>query len=184
MTSCVGYCDTTSLLVGVLALCFSPKAAASSTPHQRRLAISVSSGLCFASRYIRGWWREWPKARRAMATFLLWPDPFSTQQKCCWWRQDAHVLVSTRALATEELLASCSKVHKLCVLHHTAMSIVEDVEKLIWEVERRPPLCKKKNEWKNTVTEIWRIIYGTKFTNQSSRTGVNFQLNRNQKNVC
>jgi len=31
-------------------------------------------------------------------------------------------------------------VHKLYVLRHTDVSIVEDVEKLIWEVERRPPL--------------------------------------------
>jgi len=43
-----------------------------------------------------------------------------------------------------QLLASCSKVHKPCVLRLTAMSVVEDVEKLIWEVERRPPLYLKK----------------------------------------
>jgi hypothetical protein len=49
----------------------------------------------------------------------------------------------TRALATKQLLASCSKVHKPCVLRHMAMSIVEDVDKLIWEVERPPPLYKK-----------------------------------------
>jgi len=41
------------------------------------------------------------------------------------------------------LLASCSKAHKPCVLSHTAMSIVEDIGKLICEVERRPPLYNK-----------------------------------------
>ena len=35
---------------------------------------------------------------------------------------------------------TCSKVHKHCVLRHKAMSIVEDVEKLTWEVARRPSL--------------------------------------------
>ena len=49
-----------------------------------------------------------------------------------------------RALATKKLLASCSKVHNPCVLSHMAMSIVEDIEKLICEVERRPPLYNKK----------------------------------------
>ena len=51
-----------------------------------------------------------------------------------------------RALATKQLLASCSKVHKPCVLRHKAMSIVEGAEKLIWEVERRPSLYKKRIE--------------------------------------
>jgi len=45
-------------------------------------------------------------------------------------------------MSTEQLLARCSKVHKPCFLRRTAMSIVEDVEKLIWEVERRPPCVK------------------------------------------
>ena len=44
------------------------------------------------------------------------------------------------------------------------MSIVEDVEKLIWDVERRPSLYNKN--WKNTATIIWRINCGTKFTSQ------------------
>jgi len=51
---------------------------------------------------------------------------------------------SGRALATKQLFISCSKVHKPCVLRHTAMSIVEDIEKLIFEMERR----------KNIATEI------------------------------
>ena len=42
------------------------------------------------------------------------------------------------------LLGSCSKVHKPCVLSHTAMSVVEDIEKLILEVERRPLLYNKQ----------------------------------------
>ena len=68
------------------------------------------------------------------------------------------------ALATKQLLASYSKVHRPCVLRHTAMSIVEDVEKLIWDVERRPSLYNKN--WKNTATIICRINCGTKFTSQ------------------
>jgi len=48
------------------------------------------------------------------------------------------------ALATKQLLARCSRVHKPCVLIHTAMSIVEDIEKLICEVERPPSYNKKK----------------------------------------
>ena len=52
------------------------------------------------------------------------------------------VSVCPRALAAEQLLASCSKAH-IRVLRHTAISIVEGVEKLIWEVERRPSLYKK-----------------------------------------
>jgi len=51
--------------------------------------------------------------------------------------------VCTRALATKQLLASCGAVHKPWVLRHTAMFIGEDVEKLLWEVERGPPLYKK-----------------------------------------
>ena len=35
-------------------------------------------------------------------------------------------------------------MHKPCVLNHTVMSIVEAIEKLICEVERRPSLCNKK----------------------------------------
>jgi len=35
---------------------------------------------------------------------------------------------------------SCNKVHKPCVLRYAAMSIIEGIEKLICEVERRPPL--------------------------------------------
>jgi len=46
----------------------------------------------------------------------------------------SHVSVCPRALATKQSLASCSKVHKPCVLSHTAMSIVQDIEKLICEV--------------------------------------------------
>ena len=49
-----------------------------------------------------------------------------------------------RTLATKRLFASCNKVHKPCVLIHTAMSIVEDIEKLICEVERPPSYNKKK----------------------------------------
>jgi len=56
------------------------------------------------------------------------------------------ILVSgaRRALATKQLFTSCSKVHKPCVLSYTAVSIVEDIEKLICEVERRPPLYNQK----------------------------------------
>ena len=49
-----------------------------------------------------------------------------------------------RALATKQLLASCSKLHKPRVLSYTAVSVVEDIEKLICEVERRMPLHNKK----------------------------------------
>jgi hypothetical protein len=43
------------------------------------------------------------------------------------------------ALETKQLLATCRKVHEHCAFRRTAVSIVEDVETLIWEVERRPP---------------------------------------------
>jgi len=46
-------------------------------------------------------------------------------------------------VATKQLLASSSKVHKPSVFRHTAMAIVDDVQKLIWEVERWPTLYKK-----------------------------------------
>ena len=42
-----------------------------------------------------------------------------------------HMFVCPRALATGQMLASCSKMHKPCVFRHTAMSVVEDAEKLI-----------------------------------------------------
>jgi hypothetical protein len=59
-------------------------------------------------------------------------------------KDSTHMFQSVRAhWQLKKLLASCSKVHKPCILRHTAMSIVEDVEKLIWEVERRPPLCER-----------------------------------------
>ena len=54
-----------------------------------------------------------------------------------------HVSAWPRAPATKQFLASCSKEHKPGVFRHTAMPVVEDVEKFIWEVERRPPLYKK-----------------------------------------
>jgi hypothetical protein len=37
---------------------------------------------------------------------------------------------------------------------------------------------------KESVIEMRTINCGTKFTSRSPRTGVSFQLNRNQKNVC
>jgi hypothetical protein len=76
------------------------------------------------------------------------------------------------ALATELLLKTmeCTNL----VLRQTAMSVVKYVEKLIWEMERRPPLYLKKNQ-KNTVTEIWSKNCGTKFASQSTRTGKSFQ---------
>jgi hypothetical protein len=42
------------------------------------------------------------------------------------------------------LLAIYDKVDKPSVLSHTAVSNVEDIETLIWEVERRPPWYNKK----------------------------------------
>jgi hypothetical protein len=60
------------------------------------------------------------------------------------------------------------------------MSIVEDIEKLILEVERRPPLYNKKlKEYsdRNLKDKLWYEVY------ESSRTGVSFQLNRNQKKM-
>ena len=48
------------------------------------------------------------------------------------------------ALTTKQLLASCSKVHKPCVLSLTAVSVLDDIEKLICEVESRMPLYNKK----------------------------------------
>jgi hypothetical protein len=52
-----------------------------------------------------------------------------------------HIIsASPRALATEQLLSTGSKLHKHCAFLHTAISSVEDVEELTWEVEIRPPL--------------------------------------------
>jgi hypothetical protein len=56
-----------------------------------------------------------------------------------------------RALATKQLLSTGSKLHKHCAFRHTTMSILEGIEKLIWEMERRPHLHYKN--WKNTVIE-------------------------------
>jgi hypothetical protein len=52
-----------------------------------------------------------------------------------------HVFQSVRAhWQLNGCLLVAVKVHKPCVLSHTAMSVVEDMAKLILEVERRPPL--------------------------------------------
>jgi hypothetical protein len=62
-----------------------------------------------------------------------------------------------------------------------AMSVVEDIDKLIWEVERPPPLYKKMKEYsaRNLKDKLWHEV-----ASKSSRIGVSYQLNRNQKNVC
>jgi len=62
------------------------------------------------------------------------------------------------------------------------MSAVEDMEKLISEVERRPPLYKKK--LKEYSDRNLKDNCDTKFTSQSSRTEMSLQLNRNQEKVC
>jgi hypothetical protein len=61
------------------------------------------------------------------------------------------MVVCPRALATKQLLAICSKVHKPCILRHTAMSVVEDVQKLIWEVEKTTFVYKKLKEYSDRV---------------------------------
>ena len=61
-------------------------------------------------------------------------------------------------------------MHKPRVLSHTAMSIVENLEKLIWEVERRPPLYNKKlKEYsdRNLKDKLWYEIYESIVTNWS-----------------
>ena len=75
-----------------------------------------------------------------------------------------------RALATKQSLASCSKGHKRCVFRHTAMSIVEDIEKLIWEVERRPLWYKEKFEEysdRNVKEKLWYEVRESVVTNWS-----------------
>jgi hypothetical protein len=63
-------------------------------------------------------------------------------------------------------------MHKPCVLRHTATSIVEDIEKLIWEVDRRPPLYfvfKKLKEYsdRNLKGKLWYEVYESVVTNWS-----------------
>jgi len=61
-------------------------------------------------------------------------------------------------------------VHKPCVLRHTAVSTVEDVEKLVWAVERRPPLCNKKlKEYgdRNLKDKLWYEVCESVVTNWS-----------------
>jgi hypothetical protein len=53
------------------------------------------------------------------------------------------------------------------------MSIVEDIEKLIWEVERRPPLYNKKlKEYsdRNLKDKLWQEICESVITNWSELT--------------
>jgi hypothetical protein len=49
------------------------------------------------------------------------------------------------------------------------MSIVEDVEKLIWEVEKSPPLFKKIKEYsdRNQKDNLWYEVCESVFTNWS-----------------
>jgi len=57
-----------------------------------------------------------------------------------------------------------------CVLSHTARSIEEDIEKLIWEVERRPPWYNKKlKEYsdRNLKDELWYKVCKSVVTNWS-----------------
>jgi hypothetical protein len=64
-------------------------------------------------------------------------------------------------------------------LRHTARSIVEDREKLILEVERRPPLYKKKLKKysdRNLKDKLEYGVYGSVVRNWSE-----LQLNRNNK---
>jgi len=60
-------------------------------------------------------------------------------------------------------------VHKPCVLGHTAMPIVEDVEKLVWEVERPPPLYEKLKEYsdRNLKAKLWGEVYESVVTKWS-----------------
>jgi hypothetical protein len=60
------------------------------------------------------------------------------------------------------------------------MSIEEDIENLIWEVERRTPWCNKKlKEYsdRNLKDKLWYKVCESVVMN----CGVSFQLNRNQK---
>jgi hypothetical protein len=62
------------------------------------------------------------------------------------------------------------------------MSIVEDIEKLIWEVERRQPWYNNKlKEYsdRNLKDKLWYEV-----ASHSPRTGASFQLKRNQKSIC
>jgi hypothetical protein len=50
------------------------------------------------------------------------------------------------------------------------MSLVEDVEKVTWEVERRPPLYKKKLKeysYRNLKDKLWYEVYESVVTNWS-----------------
>jgi hypothetical protein len=61
-------------------------------------------------------------------------------------------------------------MHKPCVLSHTAISIVEDIEKLILELETRPPLYNKKlKEYsdRNLKDKLWYKVYESVVTNWS-----------------
>jgi len=84
--------------------------------------------------------------RQQKSCSLLWLVP-SRGNRTVADNDTTHMFQSVRAQwqLNSCLLGAvrCSKVHKPCVLRHTAMSFVEDVQKLIWEVERRPPLCVK-----------------------------------------
>jgi hypothetical protein len=73
-------------------------------------------------------------------------------------------------MATKKLLGSCSKVQKPCILSHTDMSIVEDIENLILEMERRPPFYNKKlKEYseRNLTDKLWYKVYESVVTNWS-----------------
>ena len=78
-------------------------------------------------------------------------------------------------------------MHKPCVLRNTAVSVVEDVEKLIWEW-REDHLCiKKLKEYgdRNLKDKLWYEVYDLVVTNwselpaeqKSEKMYVNFIVN-------
>ena len=66
-------------------------------------------------------------------------------------------------------LSSRLVVHKPCVLRHTGMSIVEDVENLMWEVQKSPPFLKNVKAYsdRNMKDKLWYEFCESVFTNWS-----------------
>jgi len=76
---------------------------------------------------------------------LLLQLTFSRQQNVAD-NDRMHMFQSVRAHWELNSCLLAAVRHKPCALCHMAMSVVEDVEKLICEVERPPPLYNKKLE--------------------------------------
>lgn len=66
-------------------------------------------------------------------------------------------------------LLPSSKVHKPSVFCHTVISVDEDVEELIWEVERRPSLDEKRKGYsdRNLREKVWFDFRESVVTNWS-----------------